>query len=83
MIAISASEELRHAHWEVSGVLKPRSLSTLNHIEVDDKDCPGKIKAIHDKEEMNDKMMEVFKSKFMEVYDWYMNPSAHCLDKMV
>ena len=32
VIAISTSEELQHAHREVRGVLKPRSLYTLNHI---------------------------------------------------
>ena len=50
VMAISKAEELRDAYKEIKGVLKPRTISSLNYIEVDDEDHPGQTKILHDKE---------------------------------
>ena len=72
VIAISKSEATSDAFQEIQGVLKPRAISSLNYIKIDDEDNSGKIKALHDKDKMEVTMMKTFQAKFMEVYDTHM-----------
>ena len=74
VIVILKLEETSDVFWNIQGVLKPRAISSLNYIEIDDEDNPGKIKALHDKDEMEITMMKTFRAKFMEVYD---TPMVH------
>ena len=60
VIAISKSEETSDAYQVIQGLLKPRAISSLNYIKIDDEDNPGKIKALHDKDEMEITMMKTF-----------------------
>ena len=52
VITITKSEETSDAYQEIQGVLKPRAISSLNYIKRNYEDNPGKIKALHDKDEM-------------------------------
>ena len=67
--AISKAKIIREAQEEIQHTIKPRGISNILHIEVQDPSSPNKVIEIHNQDEIEESMKINFKRKCVEVYD--------------